>query len=110
MTPKQTLNKIKQLAKISKKLNTLKEKLSETEFFEDLLLWDIGGVFSNCEIKNGELYTSDGDYLSGDGRCMDEQIPYFVNQSTGYSGDDFYGTMYIKVDDNNTFVAVTYGC
>ncbi len=40
---------------------------------------------------------------------MDEEVPYFVNQLTGYLGDDYYGTLYIQVNkDFNTFVAVSY--
>ena len=78
--------------------------------FEDLFSYEFIGVYERCKIKDGCLYDKDGNILSSNGGCMDEQIPYFVEQTTGYLGDDYYGVMYIKVDNQNTFVAVRYSC
>lgn len=110
MKPKQTLRAIKRMAKLYKKIIALREKMNKSYFFEDLTGWDCNEIYYNCTIKDGVLYDSKGRELSNDGRCMDEAIPYFVNQTTGYCGDDFYGTMYVKVDSKNTFVAVYYEC
>lgn len=100
---------IKELGVLSAKVNSLRNFLcSNCYLFEDLLSFEFVGVYYRCEIKDGSLYSCDGDVLSSDGGSMDECIPYFVNQSTGYLGDDYYGVMYIKVDDGNTFVAVRY--
>lgn len=107
---KNTLKKIKAYARKEIELNSLREKLDKHYLFEDLLQWGVTAIYQNCEIKDGELYNENGDLLSRDGRCMDEQIPYFVNQSTGYCGDDYYGTMFVKVDEQNTFVAISYAC
>lgn len=86
-----------------------REKLNKHSFFEDLYEWDIKEIYKNCVIKDGKLYNEKGVMLSNDGGCMNESIPYFVNQSTGYCEDNYYGTMYICVG-NGTFVAVSYSC
>ena len=110
MTSKQTLRAIKKMAKLYQKIIALREKMNKSYFFEDLLGWNCDEIYHNCTIKDGILYDSKGKALSNNGNYMDEDIPYFVNQSTGCCGDDFYGTMYVKVDSKNTFVAVPYEC
>lgn len=84
-------------------------KIAEDAFFEDME-WSIRRTHHKCEIRGGVLFSSGGELLSTDGRCMNEQIPYFVNQTTGYLGDDYYGVMFVKVDDKNTFVEIEYAC
>lgn len=110
MTTNKTLRLLKKMGNLMNQLTFIKEKLQENEFFEDLLSWGVVDIYYNCKIKDGKLYTDTDKLLSNDGKCMDEEIPYFVNQHTGYCGDDFYGTMFIRVDDLNTFVAVAYEC
>lgn len=110
MKEKQVLRAIKKIAKLTIKLRKLREKMDKLYFFEDLLAWDCTDIYTNCSIKNGVLYDSKGNELSNDGNCMNEVIPYFVNQCTGYCGDDFYGTMFVKVDNKNTFIAIHYEC
>lgn len=87
----------------------LEETLSEHYFFEHLD-WTLGEIHYNCEVREGCLYDSAGDLISQDDGCMDEEIPYFVNQTTGYLGDDYYGTMFVKLGDTNDFMEVTYYC
>ena len=110
MTTNKILRLLKKMGDLMQQLTNIKETLEKSEIFEDLLSWDVVDIYYNCKIKNGKLYTDKDKLLSNDGRCMDEEIPYFVNQHTGYCEDDFYGTMYIRVGDLNTFVAVTYEC
>ena len=107
---KNTLKKIKSYARKEVELQALREKLDKHYLFEGLSHWGVTAIHQNCEIKDGKLYDHNGDLLSRDGGCMDEAIPYFVNQSTGYCGDDYYGTMFVKVDEQNTFVAISYEC
>ena len=110
MTTNKTLRLLKKMGDLMQQLTNIKETLGKSEFFEDLSSWGVVGIYYNCKIKNGKLYTDKDELLSDDGRCMDEEIPYFVNQYTGYCGDYFYGTMFIRVGDLNTFVAVAYEC
>lgn len=89
----------------------LMKYLRELPFFSELDYWEFKDVYENCRIdERNHLLTNDGRFISNDGRCMDEEIPYFVNQSGGYSGDDYSGRMFICVDDNNTFVEIYYEC
>jgi hypothetical protein len=110
MTANKTLRLLKKMGDLMRQLANIKETLGKSEFFEDLSEWGVVGIYYNCKIKNGKLYTDKDELLSDNGICMDEEIPYFVNQYTGYCGDDFYGTMFIRVGDLNTFVAVAYEC
>lgn len=88
----------------------LRAKLNNEEFFEDLSSWRIGKIHRDCRIVFGTLYDKTGNILSRDGGCMDEYIPYFVNQSVGYLGDDFSGTMFVKLGYNNDFLEIHYEC
>ena len=109
METKETLRLIKELGELETKCNLIREKLDKTYPFDGCMHWGVQGVYTGCTVKDGDLYDSCGNELSNDG-CMDEEIPYFVNQCTGYCEDDYYGTMYVKVDDENTFVAIAYEC
>ncbi len=109
MTAKQTLKAIKKMGELIEELCSFKEKLRNEDFFCDIE-WCVLGIYRNCKIEDGVLYDSEGNDLSNDGNCMDEDIPYFVNQYTGYICDDYHGTMYVKVDDENTFVSIHYDC
>lgn len=110
MTTKKTLRLLKKMGDLMQQLANIKETLGKSEFFKELSSWGVVCIYYNCKIENGKLFTNKGELLSDDGRCMDEEIPYFVNQHTGYCGDDYYGTMFIRVDDLNTFVTVAYEC
>lgn len=110
MKDRRTLRAIKKMAKLMKKINALQEKMDKLEFFEGLLQWGCVNIYPNCSIKDGVLYDREGDELCRDGGCMNESVPCFVNQHTGRCGDDYYGTMYVKVDSRNTFVAINYEC
>ena len=107
---KETLGLIKEFGELTAKCDLIREKLKKIYPFEDCSDWGATGVYAGCIVKDGSLYDSDGELLSNNGRCMDEEIPYFVNQYAGYCEDDYYGTMFIKVDDENTFVAIQYWC
>lgn len=110
MATKRTLQRIKKLGDLTMQIVDIKRKLDKIDFFEDLDSWDVTGIYYNCKIKNGVLYSDKGELLSNYGECMDEEIPYFVNQNTGYICDNYYGTMYVRVADLNTFVAIEYSC
>ena len=89
----------------------LMKYLKEIPFFSELDYWELKDFHENCRIdERNHLLTNEGRFLSNDGRCMDEEIPYFVNQSVGYSGDDYSGKMFVRVDDKNTFVEIYYEC
>lgn len=107
---KETLGLIKELGELNTKCNLIREKLRKIYPFDECMDWDATGVYTGCTVKNGSLYDSRGQLLCNDGRCMDEEIPYFVNQYVGYCEDDYHGTMFVKVDDDNTFVAIQYFC
>ena len=109
MTAKQTLKAIKKMGEHIEQINFLKEFLQNEDFFFGID-WAVVDIYRKCKIENGILYDFAWNALSDDGNCMDEEIPYFVNQYTGYCGDDYHGTMYVKVDDDNTFVAIHYDC
>lgn len=109
MRAKQTLKAIKKMGELIEKLCLLKEKVREEDFFFGME-WGVVDIYRNCKIEDGVLYDAEGNALSNDGNCMDENIPYFVNQYTGYICDDYRGTMFVKVDDENTFVAIQYEC
>lgn len=105
---KEALGLIKELGELTEKRNLIREKLNKIYLFEDCD-WDAtGDVYTGCTVKDGSLYDSNGGLLSNNGGCMDEKIPYFVNQYTGYCEDDYHGTMFIKVDEEGTFVAIQY--
>lgn len=103
------LKKILEYAQLELKQKEERAKLNKRDFFGDLYSWEIEAIYYNCSIKDDCLFNEKGVLLSDDGGCMDEIIPYFVNQSTGYQEDDYYGTMYVSVG-NNVFVAITYSC
>lgn len=103
------LQQILEYAQLELKQKKEKAKLNKQDFFGDLNDWDISEIYYNCTVKDGSLFNEKGVMLSNDGGCMDESIPYFVNQSTGYCEDDYYGTMFVSVG-NNTFVAIIYSC
>lgn len=103
------LHQLAEYAKIKSEQEEKKMQLNEQDFLSDLEDWDVVNIYHNCKVENDKLFDEKGNLLSSDGRCMNESIPYFVNQSTGYSEDDYYGTMYINVSDN-TFIAVYYSC
>ena len=105
----QTLRLLQITAELAVQISNARKLLAEEEFFKDLDSWEIGFIHRNCRVENDRLYTSKGILLSSDS-CMDENIPYFVNQCNGSLGDDYYGTMYINVDNNNTFVEISYSC
>ena len=107
---KEILSLIKEFGELTIKCNLIREKLEKVYPFDELMDWGAKGVYVGCTVKDGSLYDSCGTLLSKDGRCMDEELPYFVNQYTGYCEDDYYGTMFIKVDDENTFIAIEYCC
>lgn len=109
ITAKKALKTLLQLSRVHQKEEELKALVSEIDLFDDIE-WSYEATYTNCTIKDGVLYSESGNKLSTDGRCMSEDIPYFVNQHTGYCCDDFYGTMYIKVNDMNTFVAISFEC
>ncbi len=106
---KEVLGLIKELGELATKINSIRERLNKIYPFDEID-WGVNAVYADCIIKDGYLYDSEGELLSNDGGCMDEDVPYFVNQHTGYCEDDYYGTMFIKVDEQNTFVAIRYWC
>ena len=110
MEAKNVLKKIYRMAQLKEEYEKIKVELSEDEWFSDLSEWDADYVMENCSVKDGKFFDSNGVEISDDCRCMDETIPYAVNQSCGYCGDDYYGTMYVNVDDKGTFVAIEYYC
>ncbi len=107
---KETLGLIKEFGELTAKCNLIREKLNKIYPFEDCDWNATGDIYTGCTVKDGSLYDSNGELLSQNGGCMDEEIPYFVNQYTGYCEDDYHGTMFIKVDGENTFVAIEYWC
>lgn len=103
------LQQLLKYAKLDLRDKKERSKLNKYEFLSDQGLWDITTVYKGCKVENDTLYDSEGILLSDDGCCMNESIPYFVNQSTGYCEDDFYGTLFVQVA-KDTFVAVYYMC
>lgn len=103
------LQQLLDYAKLELNQKSERAKLEKHSFFEDLYDWDIKAIYKNCVIKDGKLYNEKGTILSKDGACMNESVPYFVNQSTGYCEDDYFGTMFVSVG-NGIFVAVSYSC
>ena len=101
------LNQLLDFAKLSLKYNEARKELNKHRFMQDFMTWEVDGIYENCVVKNGCLYDNIRLLLSEDGSCMDESIPYFVNQSTGYCEDDYYGTLFIQVKEG-TFVAISY--
>lgn len=103
------LQRLHDYAKIELNQKAEMEKIGKHEFLASLNRWEIVAIYENCTIKDGCLFNEKGVMLSDDGCCMNESIPYFVNQSTGYCEDDYYGTMFVCVS-KGTFVAVFYEC
>ena len=99
--------KLLHMAELAEETRKLHEELKE---WLDGMSWSPEEIYYNCTIKDGILYDSNGEELSHDGGCMDEKMPYFVNQSCGYCEDDYYGDMFYSVDDKGTFVKVSYEC
>ena len=95
-------------AKAEIDLKNKRNKVAQHEFISDLCSWEVVEIYRNCTVRDGCLFTDKGILLSGDS-CMEEGVPYFVNQSTGYSEDDYYGTMFVCVS-KGTFVAIAYSC
>ena len=103
------LQQLHDYAKIELNQRNERAKISKHYFLSDLCTWEIEAIYENCTVKDGCLFNDKGVMLSHDGGCMNESIPYFVNQSTGYCEDDYYGTMYVCVS-KGTFVAIYYTC
>lgn len=101
--------KILRLAKITQEAAELYAELKK-EHYDDLDNFGTGKIWRGCKIDDEGLKSAEGDILSRDGRCMDELLGYFVNQSCGYCEDDYFGTMFVSVDDNGTFVEINYSC
>lgn len=101
--------KLLRLAQITQEAEQLSHELYE-EWFSGCADYRATQILTGCTIDAEGLKDAEGNLLSDDGRCMDEPLGYFVNQSCGYCEDDFYGTMYVSVDDKGTFVAVDYQC
>ena len=53
MTTKKTLRLLKKMGDLVQQLTNIKEALGKSEFFEDLLSWDVVNIYYNCKIENG---------------------------------------------------------
>ena len=101
--------KLLRLAQLTEEAEALHSELYE-EWFSYCMDYQATKILTGCTIDDEGLKDAEGNLLSRDGRCMDEPFGYFVNQSCGYCEDDYYGTMYVSIDDKGTFVAVDYQC
>jgi len=107
---KESVSKIKHWAEVSREVDQLCAEIKKIYPFEDVSYFYFTAIHENCKVEDGRLYSANGTLLCNDGRCMDEDVPYFVDQSCGYCEDDYYGTMFIMVDEINTFIEVHYEC
>lgn len=94
----------KKIAMMNAKIKRMNERLKEKLDMDGL---DVGYacLIHGCKVIDGELYQN-GEQLTNGGGCVDDD--YFVNQSTGYFGDDFYGTVYYRTDVPGEYVAVPF--
>lgn len=103
---------IYRIAYLKSKINKILLRPQVAEEFEDMTYFDIEGFERNCIEQNSLLYDSDG-------RCIAEGCKweptgmvdnlYYVNQHTGYLGDDYSGNVYYKISDG-LFVNVSFSC
>lgn len=101
--------KLLRLAEITIEQEKLIKELHD-EWFDDLCYFNASRILTGCTVDDEGLKNSNGELISREGGCMDEPLGYFVNQWSGYCEDDFYGDMYVPVDDKGTFVEVNYHC
>lgn len=114
MLDRRVLSKIKKISKICDKIDSLQDKyfylyneIKSLPLFQDLSDLLFGKIFSNCTIKDGILYDSQGKELSR-GECHnDDSMLYFVEEHNVDVGFN-YGTMYVKVCCRNSFLAISY--
>jgi hypothetical protein len=105
---KEFLKRLYTAAKLQKQLGKVQKTIAEE--FVDCCEWDITDILHGCYEKDGKLYNSKGEMISSETCSGDISEKYFVNQSTGYCEDDFYGTLYYMVDNKGTTVEVSYHC
>lgn len=97
---------IKKIAALNEKITQLIRKL-QIKIDADGL--DLGAAYfvKDCEERDNHLYDANGNQLDNDsyGPVDDD---YYCCQHTGYSEDDFYGTLYYKTDVDGLFVGVPF--
>ena len=94
---------LKKIAGMNAAIEGLAAKLSQkmdVEGFDFCSAYLIDG----CKEKQGRLF-KDGLALDNSGLVDDL---YYCAQTTGYSGDDFYGPLYFKTNVPGQFVAVPF--
>lgn len=101
------LNQLLDFAKLNLKWEEVRKELAQHKFMEDFWTWQVDEIYEGCKVEGGCLYDSQGTLLSENGESMNESIPYFVNQSTGYGEDDYYGTLFVQVEEG-TFVSILF--
>lgn len=92
---------LKKIAALNDKISRLAKIVGE-KIDADGLGIESAYLISGCSVKGNHLYKN-GKQLDDYGLTDDL---YFCDQSTGYSGDYFYGTLYFKTDVPGQYVAV----
>ena len=93
---------VKKIACAVDKINRLNKKLSE-KFDVEGIEWNTAELITGCSEKDGHLYKNGCRLDSGNG-----ETEYYVDQCTGYCGDDFHGWLYFKTDVPGQFVQVHF--
>lgn len=99
------LKTIYQIATLKKQLDNIlsRKQVKDGLDIETFTSFTINGFERNCIERNHNLYDCDGNYIA------EEVDFYYVNQSSGYCEDDYYGALYYKISDG-LFVRADYSC
>lgn len=97
-----------EVKKIANKMAQIKRLI---ELLNENLYFDPEGMdFTTATLVSGLRGKKDGLYDS-DNNCIAEYTDdFYVNQSTGYLGDDFSGYVYFKTDVPGQFVRIWFEC
>lgn len=99
MISMQVYKEVKEIAKCNEKRNHLASQLSDHGFENDDIDWNTAQFVSLS--KESIAHFKD--------TCCETE-DYFVSQSVGYLGDDFYGYLYFKTDVPGQYVKVFFAC
>lgn len=100
---------IKECGVLHKRLEEYQEFLKQNvDFFKDCITYSITGIHLNCELKDGYLCDADGKRLAISNLTINNYLNYYVSQFYRDFTDSESGKAYIKVDNRNTYVSVSY--
>lgn len=95
----------KDVKKIANKMSQIRQLVKKLENIDD---FDVDGLeWESVEFISGLQERKDGLYKKGC-RIAKTGFDYYVDQTTGYCEDDYFGWVYFKTDVPGQFVRVYF--